>query len=436
MLVVNGALVTLGEDKRIIADGALRIEGMRIMDLGSSAELRARYPEELCLDAQGMLVMPGMICAHTHLDAPFARGLKRSQAEKTQTTRDLRWELDVALGYEDIRYSTLASCITAIRHGTTTLFGQHSSPRAVPYSLDAVAEATLQAGLRACLSYEVSDHLSVANGRQGIEENARFAKRIKGEPLLAASMGLQASVTLSDGTLSAAVGAAALSNVGFHVHVAADSADVRDCLARYGLCPAERFRKRGVLGPRTIAADCVHISPAEMDLLRESRAWVVHNPRANASEGTGPAPVPEMLKHGLRVCLGSDIFPSSMFHEMQAAYLLHKQRGAPNALSEDGITQIVLQNNGALASRICRDKLGELTAGALADVILVAYPGPAPITEDNLASHLVSGADAFHVDTTIVGGRVLMRHGSLLTIDEEAITARACELGRLLWARL
>ena len=434
MLIVNGTLITLGKEQRIIADGALCIEGARISDLGSSVELRARHEGEPCLDARGMLVMPGMICAHAHLEMVFAHGLKRSPA--LQMIRDLRWNLDMALGYEDIRYSTLINCLAAIRHGTTTLFGQHSSPRALPYSLDAMAEATLQAGLRACLAYEVSDRLSVTNGRQGIEENARFARRIKGEPLLASSMGLQTSATLSDGTLSAAVGAAALANVGFHVHVAADKADVQDCMARYGLHPVERFRKWGVLGPRTVAVDCLHISPAEMELLRESRSWVVHNPRANASEGVGPAPVSEMLARGLHVCLGSDIFSGNMFQEMQAAFLLHKRRGEPTALAEESVVQMGLQGNAALASQIYRERLGELAVGALADIILVAYAGPAPVTEDNLALHLVSGADRFRVDTTIVGGRVLMRQGILLHMDEEAITARARELARELWARL
>ncbi len=431
MLVVHGTLIPLGENRHIVADGALRIEGPRITDIGTSAEIRAKYPGEPCLDAKGMLVMPGMICAHTHLDAPFLRGSKRSPTERS---RGLRWKLGLALSYEDIRYGALVSCITAIRRGTTTLFAQHASPRATPYSLDALAEATLQAGLRACLSYEVSERLSVANGRQGIEENVRFAKRIKGEPLLAASMGL-ASATLSEGTLAAAVGAAALANVGFHVHVAAERSDVHDCLTQYGLRPVERLRKRGVLGPRTVAADCAFVSLTEMDLLREAKAWVVHTPRAQASEGSELAPIAEMLKRSLSVCLGSDTFPQDMFHELQAAYLLYRQRGGPDASPEELVAQVALQNNAALASRIYRDKLGELAVGALADIILVAYPGPTPLNEENWAAHLATGGDAFHVDTTIVGGQVLMRHGSLLTLDDEAITARARELAQQLWAR-
>ncbi len=142
-----------------------------------------------------------------------------------------------------------------------------------------------------------------------------------------------------------------------------------------------------------------------------------------------------MLARGLHVCLGSDIFSGNMFQEMQAAYLLHKRRGDPAALAEESVAQMGLQGNAALASHIYRERLGELAIGALADVILVAYPGPAPVTASNLALHLVSGADMFRVDTAIVGGRVLMRRGALLQMDEEAITARARELARDLWAR-
>jgi cytosine/adenosine deaminase-related metal-dependent hydrolase len=387
-----------------------------------------------------MLVMPGSVCAHIHLYAEFARGLTRSLARLSASrcsTSELLWKLGAVLGYDDIRYSTLLGCIAAIRNGTTTLFALHASPQAVSYSLDAIAEAVLQAGLRGCLAYEVGDRLSVANGRQGIEENTRFARRAKGEPLLATLMGLGPSTVLSDGTLAAAVGAAAISNMGFHAHVAGEAHEVRDCVMRTGLHVVERLRKWGALGSRTVAADCVHVSPLELDLLQKARAWPVHNPRANMRDAVGLAPIPGMLRRGLKVCLGSDSFAAAVFREMQTAFLLHRHAGNPlEALPEEDALQLGLVNGGELASRAYGSRLGELAVGALADLVLVSYTGPSPVAKENLPQHLVLGLEETQVDTTIVAGRVLMRHRSLLTVDEEAVRARAGELVRQAWARL
>lgn len=440
VLIVNGTLVTQGRGNRIIEHGALRIEGERIVELGPSEEICAKCPGENRIDAYGMLVMPGLVNAHTHCYAAFARGMivPASRAGESDRVPAGLWQkLDAALDYGDIRYSILVRCVEAIRKGTTTIFDQHTSPRVIRYSLDAVAEATLQAGLRACLSYGVSERHGVTSARRGVQENARFAGRAREHPLLAASMGAHACWSLSDDTLAAAVGGAALSGVGLHVHVAEYASDARECVARYGLREVERLRKRGALGPRTIAAHCVHLSPNEMDLLRRSQAWIVHTPRSDMYATTGLAPVYDLTKRGLPVCLGTGSFPGNMFQEMEAAYLLQRHSAAPpKALSADGVARMALRANAALASRIFGETLGELSVGALADIVLMDYDSPTPLTEANLPWHLVLGMNGAQVDTTIVGGRVLMRHRSLLTIDEEAVTAHARQRARELWEQL
>ena len=443
MLIVHGMVITQGQENRIIEDGALYLAGARIADLGASQDLLARYPQEQCLDAEGLLVMPGLICAHTHAHQILARGLMPTPGlsiqEGISTDRWSRFE--AALDYEDIRYAALLTSLEAIRSGTTTLCDQHSSPKAMRYALDAVAEATLQAGIRACLCYGVSEQRSATEARQGVQENARFARRTKEETLLAASMGLQALSVLSEETLIAAVGAAALVNIGFHVHLAEDLAEVRESVARFKARPVERLRKRGALGPRTMVVGCAHLSPEEAATLDRARAFAVHTPRASVPDMSRLGMAARMplkdLAARLPVCLGSDGYPGDMLREMQATYLAHGHRAwGQHALGLEGVAVMALGNNAILASRLFGAPLGELRAGALADVILVDYPSPTPITVGNLTRHLILGWDGARVDTTIVGGRVLMRHGRLTTLDEEAVAARSRELARQLWRRL
>jgi len=439
MLITNGTLVTFGEENEIIPYGALLIEGDQIAAVGRTTELVDRYPDEEILDAQGKLVMPGTICAHTHFYGAFARGM----APKTEPPSNflqileyLWWRLDKALNLDDVRYSALVCLVDAIRNGTTTLIDHHASPHAIAGSLDVIAEAVTEAGLRACLCYEVSDRDGEEIAIEGIKENERFIKEASGS-LLAGTFGLHASLTLSDETLKRAAEVAGELTAGFHLHVAEDKADPADSLKRSGLRVVERLEKAGILGAKTIAAHCVHIDAFETDILRETATKVAHNPRSNMNNAVGVADVPRMLRRGIDVGLGNDGFSNNMFSEMKTAYLLHKHaQGDPRVMGADQVLQIAVRNNRRIANLFFPKPLGELSIGAHADIILLDYISTTPLHAGNFPWHLIFGMDGGQVDTTIVGGKVLMKDRKLLTLDEEAICARSRELARKLWARM
>ncbi len=467
MLITNSTLITFGKENQVIHGGAILIAGEHIADLGQTAELAAKYPAEEILDAQGKLAMPGLICAHTHFYGAFARGMAipgEAPQNFPEILEKLWWRLDKALYWQDIRYSALVCLIDAIRHGTTTLIDHHASPSAIEGSLDIIAEAVEEAGVRACLCYEVTDRDGRERARVGIKENERFIKQVAREQgskgageqgsrgtkgKLAASFGLHASLTLSDETLEECATLARELGVGFHIHVAEDMADVRDSLKKSGLRVVERLNKFGILGPQTIAAHCVHVDAYEKEILQETGTRVVHNPRSNMNNAVGVADVPGMLKMGIDVGLGNDGFSNNMFTEMHTAYLLHKlSKSDPRVMGADQVMQMEFQNNAQIASLFFPstvseatsghrpDPLGQLSVGALADIILVDYVPTTPLTEGNFPWHIIFGVDGTGVDTTIVGGRVLMRNKQLLTLDEEAICAKSRELAGKLWKRL
>ena len=168
MLIVNGTLATMDSQNRLITDGALLIEDDRIAALGTTRDLRTRYADEETLDAQGCLVMPGLICAHTHFYGAFARGMALPgdpPMNFPEILEDLWWRLDKALDEEAVRYSALVCLADAVKHGTTTLIDHHASPAAIDGSLDRIAEAVAEAGLRASLCYEVTDRNGRAEAR-------------------------------------------------------------------------------------------------------------------------------------------------------------------------------------------------------------------------------------------------------------------------------
>jgi putative selenium metabolism protein SsnA len=442
LLIDNARLVTWNDPNELLDNSALLLRDGRIHDLGPAAELGARYPDAERLDARGQLVMPGNICAHTHFYGAFARGMAipgPAPKDFPDILERLWWRLDRALLDIDVEYSALVSLVDAIKHGTTTLIDHHASPSAIDSSLDQIADAVERAGVRAVLCYEVTDRNGPAGAQAGIGENVRFGHAMaeRGGDLLRATFGLHASLSLSDRTLERCVAAAQGLGLGCHIHVAEHEADEYDAREQYGRRVVDRLAALGVLGPRSIVAHCVHIDGREMALLRETGTWVTHQPRSNMNNAVGAAPVESMLRLGIPVCLGNDGMGNAMWAEWKEAYFMHKQAHRdPRRMNGMDVARMAIDNNRALAGVFWPDlPLGRLAVGAAADVIFVDYHPITPLTAGNLPWHLIFGFESSMVTTTIVGGRVLMRDRQLLTLDEEAITARSRELAVKVWRR-
>lgn len=440
LLITNGTVVTWQPRTQLLEGGAVYIEDGRIVEVGSDAELHMRHPAVEHLDAEGQLIMPGNICAHTHFYGAFARGMAippPTPGGFLEILGRLWWPLDQALTEEDVRYSALVCLIDAIKHGTTTLFDHHASPNALPGSLDIIADAVDQAGLRAVLCYEVTDRYGPQSTQAGIDENVRFIQASRLRPNIAAMFGLHASLTISDKTLAACVEAAKDLQTGFHLHVAEAEADEQDSLDKYGMRVVERLHQAGILGAKSIAAHCVHTDAKEAGLLRETGTWATHQPRSNMNNGVGVADIDEMQHAGVRVGLGNDGFSNAMWDEWKAAYLLHKVwHRDPRRADGTQIAQIAVHNNAALASAFFPETPpGLLLAGSAADIILVDYHPTTPLSAGNLPWHILFGFEASMVTATLCAGRLLMHDRRLLTLDETAITAHSRELAKSTWER-
>jgi putative selenium metabolism protein SsnA len=441
MLIKNATIITLEEDNRILPGQAIFIEEGEIADVGPEGELTARYAETETLDAGGKYVMPGSICAHTHFYGAFARGMGipgPAPKDFPEILDRLWWPLDKALGPDAVRLSAEVMLVDAIKNGTTTLIDHHASPNAIAGSIDWIANAVDQAGVRAVLCYEVTDRDGDAKARAGIEENVRaVAKYGRGKGgRVAATFGLHASLTLSEETL-AACREAVPADVGFHVHVAEHEADEYDSLARTGERVVDRLERHGMLGPETIVAHGVHLDAAEIARLAETQTWLSHQPRSNMNNGVGAAQVESMLRAGIKVCLGTDGFPHTMWEEARFAYMLQKlAHRDPRRMPGDQVFEMLMKNNAALAGRFFPDAaIGVIDKGAHADLIFVDYHPHTPLNAGNLPWQIIFGFHERMVTTTICGGQVLMHEGELTTMDESRIAAEARALAPKVWER-
>jgi putative selenium metabolism protein SsnA len=433
----NGIVVTLGEKNRVLWNATVVTDGELVVALGDSDAMKRRYPEAKSVDCSGKIILPGFICAHHHFYSTMARGMAipgEPAKNFVEILEKLWWKVDRALSEEDILLSAQLPLIDCIRNGTTTVIDHHASPSMRDGSLDLIETAVRQAGLRASLCYEVSDR-NVIGG--GIAENERFIKKIGlGDGQIAAMMGLHASFTLSDETLEKCVGIAKDGNVGCHIHVAEDLSDREDSLKKYNTTIVYRLQKMGAAGKKSIFVHCVHIDEDEMDIVVKTGTIVVHNPESNMNNAVGVTPILKMLNKGILVGLGTDGMGSDMLAQMRCAYLLHRLANRDPRVAFMEAPQMLLQNNAEIVKRQFGLRLGEIAEGRPADLAIIDYCPPTPLSEANFLGHLIFGLVDAVVDTTVCRGKILMQGKQIVSMDEERLAARSRELAPKMWQRL
>jgi len=436
ILIQNGTLITFGSPCRVLEGHSILLEDGRIAKIAPHIE----GPFDRVLDARGQVVMPGFVNAHMHFYSTLVRGLGKAEpsANFQEVLDHLWWRLDRKLSLDDVAVSAEVMLVEAIRKGTTTLVDHHASPGAVKGSLDRIARAVKQTGLRACLCYELSDRDGDRIIDEGLEENSDFAKRCAREqdPQLRALFGLHAAFTLSDRSLDRASALGRELGIGFHVHVAEAASDVAFNREHHGLSSVARLDAHGILGPKSLAGHCVHADSADMDLLARRGTFVAHNPQSNLNNAVGIASVVEMVQRGVRVGLGTDAMTVNMLEELRVGLFAQHLRQDNPSCGFMELTNSLFVRNPELASQLWGFPIGRLEEGAAADVILVDYYPPTPLDDTTALGHLVFGISQATVNTTICGGHILMEGRRLeIDVDEAALAARSRELAKGLWER-
>jgi putative selenium metabolism protein SsnA len=423
---LTGGLVLTSLDPVSLRSADVVVDQGRVTTLGVAPAGASRR------NCEGCLIVPGNVCAHTHLYSALARGMPYSLEAPSNFLEILRrvwWRLDRALDEESIRSSALVGGMAALLAGTTTVVDHHASPNAIDGSLDVVADALGELGLRSVLCYEVTDRDGAERATAGVRENERFLA--SGRPLAAGLVGAHASFTMSEETLVACVDLANRTGVGIHIHVAEDAADQVDARARFGTSVVGRLAEAGALGADSLLAHCVHLDEAERTVVRETGAWVAHNPSSNMNNAVGRAPVGAL---GDRVALGTDGIGGDMFAESTTAYF--------RAREDDVFTPISwpldrLGTGARLAGQVFDEPgLGTIAPGAPADLVVLDYASPTPLVEENVAGHWVFGIGSRDVRDVMVAGELVVADRRIALVDQDKLSADGSVHAAGLWDRL
>lgn len=439
-LIGNGPLFTRDQEHPFYENGAIYIEKGIIMEVGTFKEMQTKYAHVPLIDAKNQWIMPALINPHHHIYSAFGRGISIDNHQPNNfidVLEGMWWKLDEHLSIEDCIYSAKATFIDSIENGVTTIFDHHASYGATKNSLIEIAKVAQEYGLRACLSYEISDRHGKEKMEEALNENLsmiEYAKQDQNDQL-AAMIGLHASFTLSDETLQTCL-AKKPKDVGFHIHIAEGIEDVEDSISKYGIRTVHRLDQLGILDDLCIAGHCIHIDESEMACLKNRNVAVIHNPESNMGNAVGCPDVLTMMKKGILMGLGSDGYTSDVFESYKVANILHKhEKHHPNVAWSE-IPEMLFENNAKIANRYFKTPLGKIKQNYSADIIFIDYDPLTPVNVNNVNSHLLFGVNGKSVTMTMARGNMLMRDRQLIGIDKHEVMKESRRLAEACWKRI
>lgn len=363
------------------------------------------------IDGRGALLMPGLVCAHTHIYSKFARGLALPFNPKNfqEILDQMWWKLDHHIDNETSYYSGIVAAADFLRDGVTTIIDHHASGQEISGSLASLKKAVCdEASMRALFAFEVSDRFNVD---EAIEENISFIRNFK-TPHTAGLFGLHASMSLSEDSLNQV--SARLKGAPIHIHVAESEMDEEDAINKYGERVVERLDRHGLINEDSLLIHCVHVNDKELDIIKRRQAAIVVNVTSNMNNAVGLPNINKFREKEIPVMIGNDGLSSGIANEyinvLYSAHLLNKK---PTAFDLGNLLEMI--NRGyEYVSRLLGVKLGRIEAGYEADLLLMPYVPPTALDESNVLGHLFYGLmHAFKPSDVFVAGNHLLKNYEL-----------------------
>ncbi len=423
-------IVTQDDDRTVVRDGALLVRDGLVADVGPASEVLRRNPGEGTVSLGAAAVFPGLVDAHCHLPMSPLRGLGDDKPLQAWLQEDI-FPREARLTPEIVRLGALLSCCELLRTGTTSFFDMYMLEENVFAAAD-------QVGLRGVLgenAVRFFPQLGGATKEKLFGRVAANAEAWRGHPRLKAAICPHAPYTTDPALLRECLELSRSLGIPLGMHLAETEHETETCLREHGMRPVEYCQKLGLLGPDSTFFHCVHVTPGEIEALRDSGCGVVHNPASNMKLASGACPAAAMLAAGLELALGTDGAASNnqqnMVRETWLAALLGKSAsGDPAAMTAQKALDMATRN-GARALHI--DGIGSLRPGCHADFFaldLRSAPNLQPCHEP--VSSLVYSATGHEIRLVAVAGRELYRDGEFLTVDYPALLEEVSKLKR--WA--
>lgn len=417
-ILIRGVIViTVNENYDVIPDADVVINGNMISYVGPQKEWQQTFDK--VINGRGKVLAPGLVNAHGHA----AMTLLRSYADDVPLMYWLEkriWPVEAKLKREDVYWGTMLAILEMIKSGTTTFTDMY-------FFMDQVAEAVEESGIRGVLSRGLVGIGEMAD--KGLTESEQFvgAWQGKGDGRITTMLGPHAPYTCPPEYLKRVIALREKLDVPVQIHLAETLDEANRIQKQYGMSPTALLAETGLLATPVLAAHCVHLSETDMDILRDNQVHVAHNPGSNLKLGSGVAPIPQLLKRGIIVGLGTDGAASNnnldMLEEMRLAALLHKGVHMDPTLitAPEALAMATRQS----AKAVFLNDVGVIAPDMKADLIMFNLNRPHFTPQHDLTAHLVYASQPSDITLVMVNGTILMEDGTLTTLDEEKIMFQA-----------
>lgn len=407
----------------VLADHSIAVDGGRIVAILPTEEARQRFVARRYHRLTDHVLIPGLVNLHTHAAMTLLRGYA-DDLPLMEWLKGHIWPVENRhISPDFVRDGARIACAEMLRGGTTCFNDMYFFP-------EAVAEAALDAGVRAAIGLIVIDFPTAYAGDPDDYLNKGFAlrDRLRDEPLLSFTLAPHAPYTVGDKTLEKIATFASQLDLSVHVHLHETADEICQSLTRYNLRPLARLHSLGLTGPNLIAVHAVHLTPDEQILLAQQGCHVAHCPSSNLKLASGFAPIAKLAGHGVNIGIGSDGAASNnkldMFSEMRLAALLAKGVASDAAALPAHAALQMATCNGARALGL-DDKIGSLAPGKLADMVAVDLSGIETQPCFDPISVLVYAAGREQVSHVWVGGELRLDSRRLTTLDERELKLAA-----------
>ena len=425
ILIKHVTAVTLDDADRVLHDTNIAIERGTILSVGDAPAAEQFAPDEV-IDGADMVALPGLFNAHCHAPMTLVRGW----AEDLPFSRWLNeriWVAESALEPDDVYWGAALAACEMLRAGVVG-FADHY------FWMEQVAQVVEQSGMKALLAWCVFGRDPEQEvGGATLETTAEFARSFQGAAggRIRTAMGPHSPYMCPPEVLRRAAAAARALDVPVHLHLSESAEQVQNSLQRFGKRPVAHVAAQGVLDGPAIAAHCIELDDADVELLAQHSTTVAHTPKTYMKLAMGMTPVQRLLDAGVPVALGTDGPASnSDLNLLEVARLAGQvqkwQQRRADALPVSRILRMACAD-GAWAMGFARS--GTLAPGAAADLVLMSTRGPHWWPRHDLPATVVYGAHPADVRHVLVDGRVLLRRGRLTTLDEERIRHEAQRRG-------
>ena len=417
LLILNGKLLTMDSRGTQFKNGAVAINGEKIVAAGAADDF-ASWNASRIIDARGGIIMPGLVNTHTHAAMTCFRGLADDLPLMTWLN-DYIFPAEAKLDYEKVYSGALLACAEMIISGTTCFCDMYLFE-------EAVASAAKHAGMRAVVGEVLYDFPSPNYGQieNGFAYTERLIEKWENDSLITIAVEPHSPYLCSPDLLKRASCLAKKNNIPLVIHVSETEIEVQTSKAKHGVTPVGFLADLDVLSPNLLACHCVALTDEDISLLQRFDVKVSHNPESNMKLASGIAPIPELLKAGVCVGLGTDGCASNndldIFLEMDTAAKLHKVNTFDPTVM-DAYTVLKMCTIDGAKSLGLDDITGSLEPGKRADIIIIDTHKPHLVPMYNPISHLVYAVKGSDVATSIINGKIVMENGRLLTLKVEDI---------------